>query len=88
MRAAVAEIEAAQQTLGKDIWSADIKATDEVLDPIFRQYFAQMKEPLLFRKADYHRLVHFMPPGAADREIGEKLDGIFAVARRARPGAA
>jgi hypothetical protein len=88
MRAAVAEIEAAQQTLGKDIWSADIKATDEVLDPIFRQYFTQMKEPLLFRKADYHRLVHFMPPDAADREIGEKLDGILAVARRARPGAA
>jgi hypothetical protein len=88
MRAAVAGVEAAQQTLGKDIWSADIKATDEVLDPIFRQYFAQMKEPLLFRKADYHRLVHFIPPGAADREIGEKLDGILEVARRARPGAA
>jgi hypothetical protein len=86
MQGSVAEIEAAQRTLGKDIWSADIKATDEVLDPIFRQYFTQMKEPLLFGKADYHRLVHFIPSGAVDREIGEKLDGILAVARRARPG--
>jgi hypothetical protein len=39
MQKAIAEIEAAQQSLGKDIWSADIKATDEVLDPIFRRYF-------------------------------------------------
>ena len=29
MREAIAEIDAAQQTLGKNIWSADIKATDE-----------------------------------------------------------
>lgn len=85
MRNAIAEIEAAQQTLGKDIWSGDIKATDEALDPIFRRYFTLMKEPLLFRKADYHGLVRFMPPTEIDPEIAEKLDRILAVAQRAQP---
>jgi predicted ATPase len=85
MRDAIEEIEAAQRTLGKDIWSNDIKATDEVLDPVFRRYFAQIKEPLLFRKADYHGLVRFMSSAEVDPEVGETLDRIVAVARRAQP---
>ncbi|HVC59416.1 MAG TPA: AAA family ATPase [Acetobacteraceae bacterium] len=85
MRVAIDEIEAAQRTLGKDIWSSDIKATDEVLDPIFRRYFALTKEPLLFRKADHHRLVRFMPPAEVDPEVAEMLDRIVAVALRAQP---
>ena len=66
--------QAAQRTLGKDIWSADIKATDEVLDQIFRRYFELIKEPLRFRKADYHGLVRFVPSSHMDPEIGEKLE--------------
>lgn len=85
MRESITEIEIAQRTLGKDIWSADIKATDEVLDPIFRRYFALTKEPLLFRKADYHGLVRFIPAAEVDPEIGEKLDRILAIAHRAQP---
>ncbi len=85
MRQAISEIEAAQRTLGKDIWSGDIKATDEALDPIFRRYYALTKEPLLFRKADYHGLVRFIPPAEIDSEVGEKLDRILAVAQRAQP---
>src|SRR5271165_1508037 len=85
MQAAIAEIEAAQRSLGKDIWSIDIKATDEVLDPIFRKYYTQTKEPLRFRKADYHRLVQFIRPNEVDREVVEKLDDILKVSRRARP---
>jgi predicted ATPase len=85
MREAITEIEAAQRTLGKDIWSGDIKATDEVLDPIFRRYYALTKEPLLFRKADYHGLVRFIPPDEIDSEVGEKLDRILTIAERAQP---
>ena len=85
MQHAIAEIETAQRTLGKDIWSGDIKATDEVLDPIFRRYFAQTKEPLLFRKADYHGLVRFMSSAEVDPEVGEKLSRILAIAQRAQP---
>jgi hypothetical protein len=88
MRTAIVEIEAAQRTLGKDIWSVDIKATDEVLDQIFRQYYTQIKEPLLFRKADYHRLVQFISPAEVDPEVGEKLDRILTIAQRAQPRSA
>ena len=85
MRAAVSEIEAAQRSLGKDIWSDDIKATDDVLDNIFRKYYTEIKEPLLFRKADYHRLVQFIPSGEVAPEVVEKLDRILAVSQRAQP---
>jgi hypothetical protein len=85
MRNVISQIETAQRTLGRDIWSADIKATDEVLDPIFRSYFELTRQPLLFRKADYHRLVHFVPRAEIDPEIREKLDRIAAIAQRAQP---
>jgi AAA domain, putative AbiEii toxin, Type IV TA system/AAA ATPase domain len=85
MQDAIVQIEAAQRTLGKDIWSADVKATDEVLDQIFRRYFELIKEPLRFRKADYHGLVRFVPSSQVDPEIGEKLDRIQAAAQRAQP---
>jgi hypothetical protein len=85
MRKAIGDVEAAQRTLGKDIWSNDIKATDEVLDPIFRQYFGLTKQSLLFRKADYHRLVRLVPPEQVDPEVTEKLDKIVSIARRAQP---
>ncbi len=85
MRAAITEIEAAQRSLGRDIWAADIKATDDVLDPIFRRYYTELKEPLLFRKADYHRLVQYILPDEVPREVVEKLDRILDVSQRARP---
>ena len=85
MTAAITEIEAAQRSLGRDIWSADIKATDEVLDLIFRKYYMATKEPLLFRKADYHRLVQFVPPKEVAPEVADKLDRILEVSQRARP---
>jgi hypothetical protein len=83
MRRSISEVEEAQRTLGRDIWSHDIKATDEVLDPIFRRYFELTRQPLVFRKADYHRLVRFLKPSWVDPEIKEKLDAIFGVASRA-----
>jgi ABC-type taurine transport system ATPase subunit len=85
MRGAIERIQSAQRELGKDIWSGDIKATDEVLDPIFRQYFAAIKQPLLFRKADYHGLVQFIEPRDVDQEVQEKLDRILTLAREATP---
>ena len=78
MQEAIDRIAAAQQDLGKDIWSPDIKATDDVLDPIFRRYFKQTGQGVLFRKADYHELVWFIEPHDIDPEVIEKLDGIQA----------
>ncbi len=62
-----------------------IKATDDVLDSIFKEYFAAVRTPLLFRKSDYHELVRFIPPDEVDPEVVEKLDRILEVSKRARP---
>jgi ABC-type lipoprotein export system ATPase subunit len=71
MATAINDIESAQNKLfGKDIWSPDIKASDDVFDPIFRQFFDLQKQPLLFRKTNYHELVRFMPSNEIDPEVG------------------
>ena len=63
-----------------DAWSADVKASDQLLDRVFRRYFAGIGQGMRFRKADYHGLVGFMPPGDIDPEVTEKLDRIATVA--------
>jgi len=65
-------------------WSHDIKASDEFLDPLFKNYYARLHLPLEFRKRDYCQLVGFLDPNEVDPEIGEKLDAILAVASQAR----
>lgn len=73
-------------TLGRpDPWSADIKATDDFLDPVFKSFFAKLGLPLTFRKSDYHQLAAFIPPAEIDPEIAEKLDQVVEVAGRAKP---
>jgi energy-coupling factor transporter ATP-binding protein EcfA2 len=85
METAIAQVESAQQILGKDIWSPDIKASDEVLDPIFKRYFDLRKQPLLFRKTNYHELVPFILPNEIDNEIKQKLDAILATSQAKGP---
>jgi hypothetical protein len=84
MAAAIDNVDAAQRTLGRDIWSNDIKASDDVFDPVFRQYFSLRGQPMLFRKADYHQLVRFMKYDELDSEIVEKLDDILKASHAAR----
>ena len=67
-------------------WSPDVKATDEVLDRVFRLFFKRLGLPLTFRKPDYHVLAGLVPRDKIDPEITEKLDAIVQVAKRARPG--
>src|SRR6266404_2392729 len=81
MREAIAEVTQALRTLGKaDPWSADIKASDEFLDPLFKKYFAKLGLPLQFRKADYHVLARLVSKDELDDEVRQKLDAIVAVA--------
>ena len=88
MREAMDEISGALRTLEKpDPWSANIKATDDFLDPVFKKFFKTLKMPLAFRKADYHALTRFVPRRKIDPEIGDKLDAIVRVAQKAKPGA-
>lgn len=83
---AIRDVTQALKTLNKaDPWSVDIKATDEFLDPLFREYFAKLNLPLQLRKAEYHVLASLTPKEKLDPEITEKLDAIVGVAKRAKP---
>ncbi len=86
MRESINEIEIALRTLRRPpAWSADIKATDDFLDPLFDTYFSKLKLPNLLLKTNYHVLTEFVPVNLIDPEVTEKLDAIVAVAKRAKP---
>ena len=86
MRESIGEIESALKTLGKGSpWDADVKASDEFLDPLFQSYFRKLGLPNLMAKKNYHELVEHVPDGEIDPEIGEKLDAIAQVAENAAP---
>jgi hypothetical protein len=84
MENAVAEVEAAQRSLGRDAWSADIKASTEVLEPIFRKYFEALKLPMRIRKTNLHELARFIPVPEIPAEVVEMLDLIADIAERAK----
>lgn len=86
MRISIKEVSEALETLNKPkAWSAEIKATDDFLDPLFRKYFEKLGMPNLLRKTDYHTLTQFITPAEIDSEVTEKLDAILDMAKRARP---
>ena len=86
MREAIEEIETALITLGKGSpWSADIKASDDFLDPLFIAYFKKLELPNLMAKKNFYELAEYVPGNEIDPEIREKLDAIARVAERATP---
>jgi hypothetical protein len=75
----------ALQTLGRpDPWSADVKASDDFLNPLFDRFFKKLGLPNLLRKTDYHVLARLVPKEKIDPDVVAKLDGIFAVAQKAK----
>jgi hypothetical protein len=86
MKACVRELTEARATLHQPgIWSPDIKASDDFLDPLFANYFKKLGLPNQMRKANYHVLAQFVPKDKIDPEIVEKLDAIVEVAKQAKP---
>lgn len=86
MRKAIEAIVTAQKTLNKPSpFSDDIKASDDFLDPLFNNFYAQLGLPNLMRKANYHVLADYLPVELIDAEIVEKLDAIYQVMQRAAP---
>lgn len=83
MEQAIREIEAALQTLGKDPWSADIKASDEFLTPLFQRFYKLRGLPNEMSKTNFHQLADYIAPEAIDQEIGRVLDAIHETAQRA-----
>ena len=85
MEKAIAEVTHLLEIDEKSPWSPDVKATDEVLDRIFRLFFKEVGLPLSFRKRDYHLLANFLLKDQLAPAISEKLDAIVAIAARAKP---
>lgn len=86
MEQEIVEIEKAFSKLNRPSpWSAEIKATDEFLDPLFVNYSKRLGIPLCLRKNTYFTLVALMQPHEIDLEVREKLDAIAEVAARATP---
>ncbi len=86
MQKAIDEVSAALRLLRRaDPFGADVKASDDFLDPVFERYFENLGLPNLMRKTDYHVLARLVPWERVDPEIAAKLDRIVEVAERARP---
>jgi hypothetical protein len=85
MREAIGDVTKLLEIDEKDPWSPDVKASDEVLDRVFRLFFKKLELPLQLRKSEYHVLAGLVPKDKLDREIAEKLDALVTVAKKARP---
>jgi hypothetical protein len=85
MEKAIEQVESALQTLGNDPWGADIKASDDFLQPLFKQFYKRLDLPNLMNKTDYHTLAPHVPAKAIDDEIGKMLDDIVAAGSVAKP---
>lgn len=77
MRHAIAEVEAALRTLGRDAWGPDLKASEDLLPPIFAAYYRALGVPDRTNKSDFHVLAAAMRPGDIDPEVTEVLDAMF-----------
>jgi len=86
METSIQKIEQAMGVLGKGSpWAPDTKVSDDFLDPLFEDFFKSLELPNLMRKTDYHTLARYVPREALPPEVGEVLDGIVAVCKRAKP---
>lgn len=86
MENAIATVEQGLEALNKgDPWGVDVKASDEVLVPIFVNYYKTLGSINLMRKSNFHVLVDSMQDDGIDPEIREKLDKIAEVASHAEP---
>ena len=83
-REAIAEMEAALQTLGKGSpWNPDTKVSDDFLVPLFRSYYGKLDLPNAMAKKNFHVLAKHVPKDEIAPEVGEKLDAIARVAESA-----
>lgn len=85
MRDTIAEVDAALQTLGESLWSADRKASEQVLPQLLKRYHEKTRDIRVpSSKGSYYALIEFQEPTEIDAEILEKLDLIHEVAERAK----
>ena len=84
MRDAIAEVEAALAATGTEPpWSADLRAGEQVLEPILSAFFRRLDLRLANRSV--HELVEHVPEDEIAPDIARKLDAIARVAADASP---
>jgi energy-coupling factor transporter ATP-binding protein EcfA2 len=87
MEKSIRKISDAIMTLrNTDPFGPDIKATDDFLDPLFKDFFESLGLPAnTMTKTDYHALAPFIERDAIAPEVVEKLDAIAEIAAMALP---
>lgn len=86
MQNAITQISQALRVMSRPgPWSAEVKASDDVLNPVFKMFYADLDLPLGLRKSDYSVLARLVPRQSIDPEITQKLDAIVDTAGRAMP---
>ncbi|WP_420264850.1 AAA family ATPase [Candidatus Magnetominusculus dajiuhuensis] len=84
MEESINEIATALKTIkDTDIWSPTLKASDDVLIPLFKVYFKKISQYNILNKSDYHILARYVPKEDIDAEVVEKLDAIVETAKKA-----
>lgn len=66
-------------------WGADIKVTDEFLDPLFKLYYERLGIPQQTFKRDYHGLADVIPIAEIATEVSDVLDELLVIASKATP---
>lgn len=80
----IAELEKASQTLNRpEPFSDAIKASDDFLVPLFKNFTASLSKPtsMALQKKDFYKLVEHIPLEEIDEEVKEALDKIANVAQ-------
>jgi len=86
MKACVEElVQALNVARRPDPWGADIKVTDEFLDPLFENYYQRLGTPQQIFKRDYHGLADAIPLEQISPEVTQMLNAIHEVALKASP---
>ena len=62
----------------------ETKMSDRFLTPALRTFFTDMSLPVLLRKKNYYKLVHYLEPSEVHRDVVDVLDGIVTQASIAR----
>jgi hypothetical protein len=67
------------------LWSSEVRASTEVLIPVFERYAEAIGIENPLHKTNFHILADFIPVDRIDPEVTEKLDAILTVAQKAQP---
>ncbi len=78
MKASIMQVEAAFRSLRREAWSEAEKLSDDVLAPIFENYYEKLGRDNRMAKTNYHVLVSAMTQADVSQEFRSVLDDIAA----------